>query len=346
MLIIIGTVISSFFSNGVIRRIGTGKVVFISTLLTALSLLGFSLTSSFGFLLLLAFPLGLGGGAIDVSLNNYVALNYKAQHMNWLHSFWGLGATLGPMIISRSLVNSSWREGYKTIFLLQISFALIMVLALGLWPKDKEESSDKKESRKISILKTKGIPIALGTMLIYCAAEIGTGLWGSSYIVEAKGFSPDEAAKSIALYYLGITIGRFASGFFAMRFSNKQILRFSLSLAFAGSILLVFCELYLFIMIAFTLIGLGLAPIFPAMIHETPKRFGQGPSQKIIGYQMGFAYIGSATLPSLLGILYQHSSIAFMPLAVILFLVLLLGSTERLNRIFRTPNSELTREYA
>lgn len=330
-----GTVISTFFSNRIINRVGTGKIVFISCLTTGLSLLGFSLSPSFLWLIPFALPLGLGGGTVDAALNNYVALNFKAHHMNWLHSFWGLGATLGPVIMSLNLAGSSWRGGYRTISIIQILFSLILLLSIPLWRKHKEAVTDNIDNhplKKINIYSLKGVIPSLLTMFLYCIVEIGVGLWSSSFLIIHKGFTTYSAARFVAIYYLGITVGRFLSGFISFKLGNRELIRFGTITAFIGVFTLLFPLPKFIAGGSLVLTGLGLAPIFPAMIHETPRRFGKSLSQKIIGKEMAFAYIGSAISPPILGLIFQETSIKVFPYCFITIIIFLLIVSEILNR--------------
>lgn len=334
MVLIGGTVLSSFLSDKIIKKIGTGKVVALSCLLTGSSLLLFSLSPSFIFLVLLAFPLGFGGGTVDVALNNYVAHNFKAHHMNWLHSFWGLGATLGPIIMSWNLKNSTWRGGFGTISTLQLGLALLLFLSLPVWTHhSKKIPSEHHNAPKNNVFKINGVPFALVTMLLYCATEIGTGLWGSSFLISVKGFTPTIAARFIAFYYFGITIGRLLSGFVSFKLNNNQLIKLGLSIATCGIILIVLPLPNIIIGTGVILTGLGLAPIFPSMIHETPNRFPKELSQRIIGFQMGFAYIGSAIVPPILGVIYQTINLSLFPYAQLLLLALLFVVTHKLAKI-------------
>lgn len=335
-VVVAGSVISSFFSDYIIKKVGTGRIVFLSCLTTGLSLLGFSLVPSFYWLIILALPLGLGGGTVDASLNNYVALHFKAHHMNWLHSFWGVGATLGPVIMSWNLINQSWRTGYRTISMIQLSLALILLLSIPIWKKHKVLKNINEEvtnniNGETKLFKIKGLKYALITMLLYCSVEAGTGLWGSSYLIETKGFSVDSAARLIALYYAGITTGRFLSGFISFKLKNSELIRYGAIISTAGITMLLLPLPVIFSGGGLVLIGFGLAPIFPSMLHETPVRFGKSLSQKIIGIQMGFAYIGSAIIPPLLGFLFQQISLSLFPLSLLTIMLSLLLFTELLN---------------
>lgn len=342
------TIISSFLSGHVIKLFGTGKIVFISCLMTGLSLLGFSFAPSFFWLIVLAVPLGLGGGSVDTALNNYVALHYKAHHMNWLHSFWGVGATLGPVLISFALVRTgSWRTGYKEIALIQLSLAFVLFISLSLWRMaDKANKADATDATDESaepqsvdpagggkaVFQIPGVNFAFAVMMLYCTVEAGIGLWGSSFLIQAKGYSVERAASFLAFYYGGITVGRFLSGFLSMKLSNRQMIRAGIISALAGLFLLIFFQNDILTGAAIVLVGLGLAPIFPSMLHETPRRFGKDSSQVLIGYQMGFAYVGSAVLSPLLGVMFQFTGMELFPPVMVLIAGGLLLMSELLNR--------------
>ena len=372
MTVVGSTIISSFTSSLIIKKFGTGKVTFASCFLTAVSLFGFSVSPSYIRLVLFAVPLGLGAGSVDTALNNYVALHYKAHHMNWLHSFWGVGATAGPVLMSFFIASSSsWRSGYSAISLIQISLAAVLLISLPLWKKhrkitesnksgisietipdlcvsdadfSKSENDDFKNKsdnyKKIlnnkkekKILSLPGVKYALLTFLFYCAVEHSVGLWGSSYLVKVKNASAEAGAFWMAFYYGGITAGRFFSGFFSFRFSNKQMIKHGLITAFTGSLFLFFPLPVLITGCAFVLIGLGLSPVFPSMLHETPVRFGRVKSQEIIGLQMGFGYTGSAFLPMLLGLVLQYAGMWLFPVFAAALIFLIFAVSEKIDKV-------------
>jgi fucose permease len=347
MLITGSTILSSFLSGYIIAKFGTGKITFISCVITGLALLGISHSPSYLWLLVLAIPLGLGAGSVDAALNNYVALHFKAHHMNWLHSFWGVGATLGPLIVSRTIAKtSSWRLGYRSIAFIQISLAVILFFCLPLWTmhKTKEKigphvSKDSVKEKEIKSFKIKGVKYALATFFFYCAAELSIGLWGSSYLIQVKNFSIERAASFVALYYGGITLGRFVSGFISFKLSNTQIIRWGIIIAFANVIMLLL-PLPSFILISSLIgIGFGLSPIFPAMLHQTPVNFGKIHSQSIIGYQMAFGYIGSSFLPPLFGVVAKNTTISIFPYYLVICIVIILLCTEKL-RVLSNKSKE------
>lgn len=348
MVLTAGTVISSFMSGYVIKKVGTGKIVFVSCLTTGLALLGFSIAPSYIWLVLLALPLGLGAGTVDAALNNYVALHYKSHHMNWLHSFWGVGATLGPVIMGQALASGlSWQGGTRIISVVQLSLAMVLFISLPVWGKVGKshhalpQTKDQKHKiLDIDVFKIKGVKYALMTFAFYCATELSIGLWGSSFLVHTRGVAVDTAAFWIAVYYGSITAGRFISGFISFKVSNKNMIRYGAIIAFVGTLLLLLPLPKTYAIIPFILLGLGLSPIFPAMIHETPVRFGAEKSQTIIGYQMAFAYIGNIIFPPLFGLIIENVHMMLLPILLAMSASIVIFSSERLNSICKKDNKK------
>ncbi|NKF08843.1 MFS transporter [Clostridium gasigenes] len=341
MIITSGTIVSSILSSKVIRRFGTGKVTFVSVTMTAGALFGFSLSQSFIWLCILAIPLGLGAGAVDSSLNNFVALHYKAKHMSWLHCFWGVGATSSPIIMSFFIANNNdWQKGYFSISIIQFLVVLLLIFTLPMWKKMEnnniaESAEDTKKSENVNIFKLPGAKLVLVSFLCYCATESTVGLWGSSYLVNHKGISPDVAARWLALFFGGITVGRLISGFVAMKLKSNILIRIGQSICIIGVTMLMLPLATYFSMVGLILIGLGCAPIFPSMLHDTPNRFGKDISQSIMGVQMAFAYIGSTIMPPLLGFIALKSGIGVLPIFLLVFIVIMLICSEKINIIMK-----------
>lgn len=338
MVVTLGTIVSSLLSERVIRRFGTGLVTAFSVMLTAVALLGVALSQSIVWLFVLAVPLGLGAGSVDTALNNFVALHYKAKHMNWLHCFWGLGATVGPIIMAAFLARQGgWKLGYGTIGIIQAVLVVILFSTLPLWKKavkqDEHSEEHHQQPQKIfSAIKAPGVKSAMLVFFAYCAIEVTTGLWGSSYLVSVKGLPPETAAQWIALYYFGITAGRFISGFISMKLSNISMIRMGMVITGVGLMGAILPLGNAVLQVSFVMIGLGCAPIFPAMLHETPVRFGKAVSQKLVGLQMASAYLGSTIMPPIFGAIAQYIDMSLFPFYLLLMLLLMFALSENLNR--------------
>lgn len=334
-LITASTILSSLMSHRVIQRFGTGGVTMCSVAMTALALLGFSLSDSFLALCLWAIPYGLGAGSVDAALNNFVALHCKAKHMSWLHCFWGIGATGGPYIMGLCLSRGmGWQAGYRTISFLQMALTLILLLSLPLWKKQELPLSGGETVRPQTpqwgkLLKRPGVKVALTAFFFYSALELTTGLWGSSYMVAVRGISPETAAKWISLFYLGITAGRFFSGFLTLRFSDDAMVRLGEGTAIVGIILLLLPLHNLFLCVGLILTGLGCAPIYPSLLHATPQRFGKSLSQSLMGTQMAISYLGSTTMPPVSGFLSEKISMGLYPVLLLVFALSMTILTEK-----------------
>ena len=286
----------SFVAGKVIRKFGTPLVTLVSTLLTVCGLFIMSVSPNIVVMMLGAVVLGYGAGVIDTALNNFVSLHYKAQHMNWLHAFWGIGVTTSPLILSFFLTDEmgSWRNGYRAVALLQLSVAVIIAVSLKKWRTVKENNETQEitnENKKglFDLLKIKGVLTSLLSQGLYCGMEFTLGTWGASFLVHVHTLEPDEAAKWISLYFCGITVGRIISGFIAMKASDNTMIRSGVIVSFLGMIFLTL-PIGKLSLLGLLLIGVGFGPIFPSVLHSVPDRFGTEYSADITGFHMGGAY--------------------------------------------------------
>ena len=337
MIIAVGTVVSSLSSDRVTRLWGAGKVNSFSVLLTAVALFGFSTSGSFGALCLWAIPYGLGAGAVDAALNNYVALHYKSRHMSWLHCMWGIGATLGPYAMGYALSHGmGWTGGYRTISLVQFGLVAILFASLPLW-KRQSNAENAQGSRPLPLREALGIAGAKEMMLCffcYSAVEQTTGLWAASYLNGACGFSAEISATFAGLFFVGITVGRLLSGFMTMRLSDDRMIRLGIGIVACGVVLLRL-PVNALSLAGLVAIGLGCAPIYPCIIHSTPDRFGAENSLAFVGIQMASAYVGTTLMPPLFGLVARNLEISLLPAYLILFLSLMVYMHSKLMKITR-----------
>ena len=338
MIIAGGTIVSSLLSDKLTRKLGAGLLTAISVLMTAIALFGFSLSNSFIMLCLWAVPYGLGAGAIDAALNNYVALHYASRHMSWLHSFWGVGTTISPYIMGYCLSGGyGWNRGYSSVGLIQIVLTIILFFSLPLWKK-RSPAQPGSQGADVALclreaIKIKGVKLVLFTFFSYCALESTAGLWASSYLFGFRAVDSETAARFASLFYFGITFGRFVSGFIADKIGDKQLIRYGLVIIVCG-IALVGIPFTSGIpsLIGLVVIGLGCAPVYPSIIHSTPTNFGAENSQAIIGIQMASAYAGTTFMPPLFGLIADYINIGLYPVFLIFFAFLMLVMSERLNK--------------
>lgn len=324
------TVLSSMFSAKILNKFGTAKVTAFSTAMTAAALLGYSFVPSFWFMIPLAVVLGFGAGAIDSGLNNYVALHCKASHMNFLHCFYGVGVSLSPYLMSRALSNIGWRGGYRYAFYVQAAIAIMLILSIPLWKKSSSaEQAEEEKSINLSVLqmaKMSQVRLVWLIMLVTNAIEYACGVWGSTYLVEEKGFGTKYGALALTIYYVGMSIGRFASGLLADKISTWKRIGIGTAILAPAVIVMLLPLSGVFTVIGLFLIGLGNGSIYPNMIHLTPHNFGKEMSQSIMGSQIAFAYIGVMLAPPMVGLVSGIFGIKIYPvLLAVLYVTMVIA---------------------
>lgn len=334
MIISAGTILSSLNSSRLTRALGAGKVTLLSTVLTALALLGFGMSRSLWQLCFWAVPYGLGAGSVDAALNNYVALHYASRHMNWLHCMWGVGTIIGPSLMSAALTGGhGWSGGYLLTALVQGLIVAVLLLSLPLWGRPTSGNGSETETAALSLREVLAIPGAKEVMLCffgYCALESTAGLWAASYLTLARDIPAETAAGFAALFYLGITAGRAVSGWIAPRLGDDGMIRLGLWGIGLGLAALLLPGPAVVSLAGLVIIGLGCAPIYPSIIHSTPAHFGAHRSQAVIGVQMASAYVGSMAMPPLFGLMARQITPALFPFYLLVLLGLMAWMHHRL----------------
>lgn len=333
------TIISALISPKMIMKFHTKWIVIVSILLTVLGLIGFSFSTSYSMLFLFVVPYGLGAGAIDASVNHYVANNYSGSVMNFLHCFYGVGAVISPNIMAMALSRARWNEGYRWTAYIQMGILLICIFALPLWKKN-ESGSEEEEEAGAGIreaLKVPGVILTLIAFFAYCSGEATCFLWTSSYFAGVKeGLSDGLIASFGSLIFGGLMLGRLISGFVSNKLGDRLLIRMGIALEMLG-IVMVFLpiEHYLPAAIGFVVIGTGMGPVYPAIQHMAPENFGKKYSAAVIGLQMASAYVGSTFMPMVFGHIQQRIGIGIMPFYLLIFAVLNFVMLERTYVVLR-----------
>ncbi|MBQ5994315.1 MAG: MFS transporter [Clostridia bacterium] len=292
----------SLVAGWAIRKFGTGRVTLASTFLTVVGLAGISFAPNIVVMIIFAVILGYGAGAIDTGLNNFVSLHYKAQHMNWLHCFWGVGVTASPLIMSFFLRGeSSWRGGYRAVAVIQFAIFLITLISMPLWKKaegvkakgqSEEDKTDVKENKDKSVfelIRTKGLIPSILSLGFYFGMENLLGTWGASYLVHVFSLDASLAARWVSLYFGGIMLGRLAAGFAAMKLDDNALVKCGIGLSAVGMLILLL-PIGKAAITGLLLIGFGFGPIFPSVLHNVPERFGKKYSADFTGFHMFGSY--------------------------------------------------------
>lgn len=337
MVISGGTIISSLMSDRLTRKLGARIVTVVSVFLTAIALFGFSISDRFWMLIIFAVPYGLGAGAIDAALNNFVALHYTSRDMSWLHCFWGVGAIVSPFVMSYALKSSTWNAGYRIVSFIQLGIGLLLLLTLPVWKAGGGDGAQTRPAKSVGLvgaLKIRGVPFLLTGFFAYCAAEATAMGWASTYMVEVKGITTQSAARFASLFYIGMTAGRFIGGFIMNKLGDRKMIILGTCILSCGIVLLLIPAAQDSLTLAgFVIVGLGCAPIYPCIIHSTPANFGAENSGAIIGIQMASAYVGSTFIPPLFGLLGKAVGFGILPVYLAVFFVIMIVMTEMTFRV-------------
>lgn len=326
------TMLSSFFSARIINRIGIGIVTAVSTMLTAISLIGFALSPSLLWLCVFAVPSGLGAGAIDAGLNNYVALRYKSSHMSFLHCFYGIGVTISPYFMSLALsITDSWRTGYRIVFLVQLVISIVAIAVLPFWKKVEVKNVKGEEFAPItmsykSMAKVRPIRIAWIAFFATVALEYTCGTWSTTYLTD-KGLSNDVAAKYLSFYYIGITVGRFVSGIVTVKLKNVTVIKIGYTIVGIALLLFVLPLPLTVKAVCLFMIGFGNGPTFPNLVYLTPYLFGKERSQSIVGSWLVVSNFAMFIMPPVFGAMAQFLTAKMLPYFLIACYLLMIVAT-------------------
>ena len=326
------TIISALLSPRMIRYFHTKWITIVSIGLTIAGLLGFSMCSRYWMLFIFAVPYGLGAGAIDASVNHYVANNYSGSVMNFLHCFYGVGAVISPYIMALALKYARWNEGYSWTSYIQVFILFVCIISLPLWKTNgKEEEEDHSDSVGIKeALKVPAVIFTLIAFYAYCAGEATCFLWTPSYFAGTKsGLSAETIASFGSLIFGGLMLGRLISGFISNKLGDRRLIRIGIFVELLGIIMVfLLVESYMVAAAGFVVIGTGMGPVYPAIQHMAPANFGKKYSAAVIGLQMAAAYVGSTFMPMIFGLLQQKIGIAIMPTYLLIFAIINFGMLE------------------
>lgn len=328
-----GYLISSFLSGKVIARLGVGKVLMFSCMMTGVALIGYTLVPVWWMFVALGILAGLGAGAIDAGLNTYVASHFGEGLMQWLHASYGIGVTSGPFIMTYALNTlNSWRVGYFIVGGFQLVLAITFAFTLRMWTNDKAIDDDQKpklltdyKTPLRETLSQKATWMSIFQFLLYTGSEVGMGTWTYTLLTQSRGVDPEIAGFWTGSYWAMFTIGRVIAGLFAKKVGVNKLVLSSLIGAFFGAVLLWWNPLPIINVFGVGIIGLMFAPIFPGLVSGTSQRVGAQHAANTIGIQMSAAALGTATIPSLMGVLARRISLEVIPvILVVLFSIQIL----------------------
>lgn len=321
-----GIVLSSGASGWLRRRAGAGLVLSGSTLLAALALFASGFAQRWVWLLAAAALGGLGGGAIDATLNDHVARHHSARHMNWLHACWGVGAAIAPNVVAFVLARGhSWRTAYLALGAVELGLALTFVATRTLWREDAPAADGGGSEAGTGEPSRAAARASVAMFLCYGGLEAGTGLWISSLLTETRGLSRATAGAAVGFYWGALCAGRFVIGAWADRLGPARVLSVSVRAALGAVIVFALPGTPAWLVVlALGALGFALAPIYPLAMHDTPRRFGR-EGARLVGRQVSACAVGLATLPWLIGALAERIGLMWLPSTLVVLALAVIG---------------------
>jgi fucose permease len=308
-----GYLLASFTNGASIARIGVGALLLAGSLIAGAGPLGYAAAPAWWVMVAIGFIAGLGSGVVDAGLNTYFATNHGPTLMNWLHACFGLGATLGPLLMT-GIINRgySWRWGYGVVAALDLALALAFTFTLKHWRLTEAHhptNPTAAPAKKPGSLDTLRLPIAwlgIALFVIFTGIEGSAGQWAYSLFTESRAIVPAVAGMWVSIYWGIFTAGRILFGFVAARVGLIPLLRACTVGAVVGAALLWSNVNATASYLGLALIGLCIAPMFPSSTSITPQRVGEAHAANAIGFQVAAGGLGFALLPALAGVLARN----------------------------------------
>lgn len=332
----LGAAMSGFFSSWLGRRLGIGKLLALSCLMTGLALVGYALALSFWFIVGCAVVIGLAAGATDATVNGYVAKNFDDRLLQWLHASFGVGITLGPIVMTLVLAQAlPWQRGYQVHAGLQLGLALLFLLTASVWLAGKKQSAlsdeekheaDHHDTAMLTSMSYGPVLLGMAIFFFYCGLEYSVGLWTFSLLTDVRGMSTAQAGVWVSVYWGMFTVGRIVMGFVSVRFSSHQLIVFGFVLSTLGTLIFALSDSVVANLVALVAIGFAYAPMYPAMVSTTMTRIGAQHFNNAMGLQVTGAALGIVVLPATIGFIAAKTSLSLYPWMLLVITGLMLAS--------------------
>jgi fucose permease len=320
----VGYFLSGMFAGRAIERLGVGRLLAFSTTFVALGLFGYALMPTFWPLLLAAFLIGLGSGAVDAGLNFYAAEHFSVTVMNWLHAFFGVGAMVGPFIMAGVFAaGGGWRVGYVIVASTIAAMAVVFMLTLGRWTDGDAHTSDAAASRVPvgTVMRIPAVWLQIAIFFVMCGIEASAGNWTATILAGKFDASQSTASLWAGIFWGSMAVGRIVMVPLVRDMNPARLVQLCTWGLVAGSLLMTFDAQWLY-QVGLIVFGLAMAPLFPTMMSLTPLRFGTGISVHTIGFQVSAATVGIITITTTGGIIADRTSLTAIPVVMLIGSVL------------------------
>lgn len=313
----VGYLASAAASGTLVARLGVGNILVLSSLVMALSSLGYALAPARPVALAAAVLAGLGGGAIDAGINTFAARRLPPRLVTWLHACYGVGAMLGPLLVTAVLASgSSWRVAYAILAAGLGVLTLAFARTRSAWDAPGEEASGPADAAAATLGQTLARPavwLSLALFFLYTGLEVTAAQWTYTLFTEARGFEPGAAGLAVSAYWASLSVGRVVFGALAARHRPERLLRVSLLGAPGAAGLIWWAPQPLVGLLGLAALGFAFAPIYPLLVADTPARLGHRYVTHGVGLQVAVAYLGTAAMPGAAGALAAALGLEVIP---------------------------------
>lgn len=339
-----GYLASSAFAGALVQRLRIGNLLVLSSLVVIAGLIGWATTPSWLLLLACAPLLGLGGGAIDAALNLYVATRFGPRQLNWLHAFYGIGATAGPLLMTAALAapGGTWRWGILTTALVLVPLAGVYAVTRRRWDADMAESGtdpaapnpgEAEPATMVHTLRQGRVRLQIAAFFVLTGFEATAGQWSFTVMTEARGLGTALAGAWVGAFWAAFTMGRISAGFAVQRIGSVRLTRLGAVGAALGAALFALNPTPVLGGLGLVLMGLSIAPLFPGLMAETPRRLGLGLAAHAVGFQVSGAILGVAVIPALAGLAADAFGLQAVTVVLLAVGVVFLALNEALIRL-------------
>jgi fucose permease len=336
MVGLVGFVLTSFSSGSLIRMRSQHWLLLSGTIVRTVGFIALALSPIWLGVVAGAFLVSTGGGAIDTSMNGFMAKNGSARQLNWLHASFGVGATAGPFLAATIIaLGGDWRWSFGVVAIVQALTALLIALTAPAWRTQGHVAAQNiarhAESSLSSTLRLRVVWLSILLFFIYTGTELSASQWSFTLFALGRGVPELVASYWVGIFWATFTIGRIVFGFISNKWPETRMLRISFLAVVIGAALLWWSPMPWLGFAGLALMGLALAPIFPTLIAGTLGRVGSLHAANSIGFQIAAAGLGGSILTSVVGVLAESNGLELIGASVFVLSVLLLANYELMN---------------
>ena len=350
LVITAGSVVVSAFVGALIRRFGVPALLTASGSCAALGGIGFAVAPGIWLIFAVSALLGAAAGMMDGGLNTAVGLSGRPRLLNLLHAAYGVGTTIGPLLITAAILVSSWRPAYVVLAVLDLVTAASWLrqqraerarsggpppaggAAPDVAPPQVAPAAEHPVAapghaswspRRSAFVVAAGMAI----FFVYTGVEVAAGQWEASFCRGHLGMSAAAAGIATFGYWGALTAVRIILALLPRPVPPPAVVRWGSGIGAVAAAVIWWQPGTAATLAGFVALGAALAGVFPALIALTPDRIGRARAQHVIAWQVGAAAAGGSGLSALIGLLIGAAGLAVLgPSLTVLAVLLVTGN--------------------